>query len=701
MTFLTPAFFLGALALAVPVIIHLTNREKKDVVDFPSLMFLRRIPYRSVRRQKLRHLFLFALRCLALILLVLAFARPFFETPTTATAATLGPRDVVFVVDHSYSMGYEDRLDAAKEEARSRIDALGPDDRGSVVVFSDRAEILSQSTSDRDQLKAVVDGIELSARTTRYGPALKLAKKIVDESSLERREVALLSDFQRLGWEGDEDVWLPAGTEFEYVDVGSMAPDNAAVTSVILEREQASGRERLTASARVTYKAPPESRPLSTNISIELNSRSLQTKSLELSPNSSTTVSFDPFTLPNGVARGTVRLDEDKLAKDNAYHFVLWPGQSLSVLTLEARSRRSLYISRALAIGDRPSFRVDSKRSDQFRAADLQGRDVVILNDVPSLSEATARTLEEFVSEGGGLVVVLGEASGRNTFTGAAARLLPSPPGTSIDRSRDWGGTLSYLDYDSPVFEIFSAPHSGDFTAAKFFRYRSFEPPVASGILAAFDDGAVALAEKKIGEGRVLVWTSTLDTFWNDLARQPVFLPFVHQLLKYAAGYTEANAWHTVGEVADLDRYIDMVAEDGDGRATRDFDVVVSPPSDDRIIVEQTEQRALLPLAEQGFYELRRAGSGSGAVPAMSLAVNLDSAESDLSTLDPEELQAAVALREMGSGASGDAGETPAEQEGRQGFWWYLLVGAFALLATETILSNRLSRAKTVIPGTV
>ena len=57
MTFLTPLFFLGALALAIPVIIHLTNREKKEVVDFPSLMFLRRIPYRSVRRQRLRHLF--------------------------------------------------------------------------------------------------------------------------------------------------------------------------------------------------------------------------------------------------------------------------------------------------------------------------------------------------------------------------------------------------------------------------------------------------------------------------------------------------------------------------------------------------------------------------------------------------------------------------------------------------------------------
>ncbi len=701
MTFLTPAFFLGALALAVPVIIHLTNREKKEVVEFPSLMFLRRIPFRSVRRQKLRHLFLFALRCLALLLLTIAFARPFFESPSSATAATLGPREVVLVIDHSYSMGYENRLEAAKQVARSHIDALGPDDRGSLVLFSNRAEILNQPSSDGDELKAILDGIELSASTTRYGPALKLAKRIVDESNLPRKEVVLLSDFQRLGWEGDEDVWLPAGTDFHYENVGSDATDNAAVTGVILEREPTSGRERLTASARVTYKAPQKSPPLETSISIELNSRRLQTEPLELEPNSSTTVSFAPFTLPAGIARGTVRLEDDKLNKDNAYHFVLWPGQSLSVLSLQGRSRRSLYVSRALAIGDRPSFRMDAKRSNQFGAADLNGRQVVILNDVPAVSPKAARLLEEFVSRGGGLVVVLGEASGRNSFTGAAARLLPSPPGASRDRSRDFGGTLSYLDYGSPVFEIFSAPHSGDFTAAKFFRYRLFESPVTSGVLARFDDGAVALAEKHIGEGRVLVLTSTLDTFWNDLARQPVFLPFMHQMMKYAAGYTEAAAWHTVGDVADLDAYIEMMSDERERAGERDYDLVVSAPSGERTIVPIFEERALLPLAEQGFYELRRAGRGSGALSVMSLAANVDSAESDLSSLDPEELVAAVALREMASGESSDSGQTPAEQEARQGFWWYLLIGAFLLLVAETILSNRLSRARTVIPGAV
>ena len=87
MAFLAPLLLLGLAALAVPVLIHLTHRERGQVISFPSLMFLERVPYRSMRRQKIRNWPLFLLRCAAVILLILAFARPFF-TDTTSLAST-------------------------------------------------------------------------------------------------------------------------------------------------------------------------------------------------------------------------------------------------------------------------------------------------------------------------------------------------------------------------------------------------------------------------------------------------------------------------------------------------------------------------------------------------------------------------------------------------------------------------------------
>src|SRR3974390_3565036 len=84
MSFLTPLFLAGLGAVAVPILIHLIQRERKRVVQFPSLMFLQRIPYQSVRRRRIRHWFLLAMRVAAVALLVLAFARPFFRPSALA-----------------------------------------------------------------------------------------------------------------------------------------------------------------------------------------------------------------------------------------------------------------------------------------------------------------------------------------------------------------------------------------------------------------------------------------------------------------------------------------------------------------------------------------------------------------------------------------------------------------------------------------
>ena len=118
MAFLAPLFFLGLAALAVPVVIHLTQREKKMVQRFPSLMFVRRIPYQTVRRRKLRDLGLLAIRLLALALIIAAFARPFLWRPNAAAVMGPGAREVVVLLDRSYSMGYADRWDRARAAAR-------------------------------------------------------------------------------------------------------------------------------------------------------------------------------------------------------------------------------------------------------------------------------------------------------------------------------------------------------------------------------------------------------------------------------------------------------------------------------------------------------------------------------------------------------------------------------------------------------
>ena len=87
MTFLAPLFFAALATFAIPILIHLTQRERKQVVEFPSLMFLEKIPYQSVRRRRIRDWPLLAMRLAAILLIVLAFARPFFDRPISALSS--------------------------------------------------------------------------------------------------------------------------------------------------------------------------------------------------------------------------------------------------------------------------------------------------------------------------------------------------------------------------------------------------------------------------------------------------------------------------------------------------------------------------------------------------------------------------------------------------------------------------------------
>ena len=118
MNFINPLFFIGALATAVPILLHLIKREHAQKIEFPTLMFLRRISKKTIRYQKLRHLMLLLLRILAFLLVVIACARPYRDTAQAAASpGMIAATAHIIVLDNSLSMDYEDRWDRAKKAA--------------------------------------------------------------------------------------------------------------------------------------------------------------------------------------------------------------------------------------------------------------------------------------------------------------------------------------------------------------------------------------------------------------------------------------------------------------------------------------------------------------------------------------------------------------------------------------------------------
>jgi hypothetical protein len=690
MSFLAPIFFLALGAIAVPVIIHLIQRERKEPLRFPSLMFLRQVPYKSTRRRKIRNWPLFVLRCLAILLLAAAFARPFVDRDVAAVGALSNAREVVILLDRSYSMGYGDRWQRAVAAARAEIDGLGPEDRATLVLFDQGATAANQRTADRLRLTAALDAATLGSGGTRYPPVLKLAQSILETSDRPNLEAVMISDFQRAGWQGEAGARLPAGAVLRPVAITDETTANVAVTGVAFRRESVGDRERVTAIARLVNRSDRPAEGIV--VALEMGGRTLESKTVSIPANNAAPVEFAPFTVSERNTRGSVRAADDALAADNAFHFVLAPGQAVSVLVVDGGSAQSsLFLREALAIGEEPGFRAESRRASEFRSGDVAGRSVVVLNDVSFPSGDLGRRLRTFVEGGGGLILALGERAG--TGGSDAADVVPGTPGRTADRAGA-GAALGYLDYSHPVFELFRGPRSGDFTAARFFRYRPVEPPADARVLARFDDGTPALVERRVGNGKVLLFASTLDTYWNNLALQPVFLPFAHQLVKYAAGYAEPSPWFTAGQVLDVGRWGtrapaagDTAAADQDGPlATGGIEYVAVAPSGKR---ENMGASPLLRLDEQGFYSIRAAGTGDAR--DFAVAVNVDLAESDLAALDPQELASAVENQSPAARNALAGVVTAEDRERRQNLWWFVMAALFLLLAGETVLANRLS----------
>jgi hypothetical protein len=448
------------------------------------------------------------------------------------------------------------------------------------------------------------------------------------------------------------------------------------VTPVALERSSFSGQERVTVTAGVANHGGNALDGV--DVTLEVNGRPIQTQRIKVAANASSSTTFAPVTLTGTEARASVRLADDRMTRDNAFHFMVAAGRPVRTVIISRGAGRegTLYLTRALAVGDAPRFDTVLRDADALAPDDLQSAGLVIVNGV-QVTAGLAERLASFVGRGGGLLILAGQ---HGTWPRERAALVPAVPAEAIDRTRGQAGRLVGLEYGHPVFEPFRAPRSGDFSAARFYGYRAVTAQPGSQTLARFDDGSPALLERREGGGRVLLWASSLDIEWNDLAVKPIFLPFVHQLARHLAGYREPEPWLTVGEVLDPARVVPAHASD--------VKMVVSP-SGQRTALDP-EGGDVVPLEEQGFYELR--GQSPSGGPTATVASNIDLAESDLTPMDPKEVVAAVTGRASGvSGGAGSAEMTDATREATQRIWWYLLFAGAILLAGETLVSNRIN----------
>ena len=684
MGFLNPLFFIGALTLAVPILVHLVRKDKSDIVLFSSLMFLLRIPQKTVRQQMLRNLLLMALRLLLLAFLIGAFARPYLERSTSAGVIDEDSRGIVMLLDNSYSMTYGTNFQRMQAEAVDRIDTLTPQDRAVLISFSDRATVLGTQTNDQDELRAIVAALEPTSNRTAYYEAFAMADRLLAQFEGLNRELVVISDFQRNGWNrSSREPVIDADVETDLVNLGVENPQNVGFESVNVDATVFTRTYEGQLIARVNNHELASGATVT--VSLDINGRTVDSKVVTIGQESSELVEFTGFELPNEYSQGRVWIeDDDSLMADNEFIFSTLRRDRLRLLVVDAgRPDQSHALRVAFVTAPDLPFAVDIENVNNVSATDLEDYEVVIINDVPRFTDEVRSKLDELRAEGQGQLVFLGDNADVTWWNGYPA--LPVTVGDPVfverDRNRPFFSITTY-ERSHPIFETLEQGAARlTLNTAQFGAYSDIREKEGSLVMAKFEDGSPAIIESPETDRGMIVVGSSVDSTWNDWILKPSFLPFLHETVRYLAGYRDSRASYQLGEAVIL--------------PASDVPVVVLTPGGNRINVgdeEATGPKFFTP-EQPGFYEVRVGPETS------YVAVNAPSAESILDRIPQDELLASVQRFE----GEVRRGALLAQVEGddfarRQSWWWYLFLLALLAGVGELFLGNRVTEASKAAP---
>ena len=630
LSFLSPLFLVGATAAALPIVLHLLKREPEARVRFAAVKLLKRAPVEHTQRRHLRELILLALRVTALVLLALAFARPFFASGAAVASSGI----TVVAIDTSYSMSAPGRFERARQLAKDAIARAPAGDLVGVVTFADAAQIAAKPSSDRVLATAAIDEAAPGFGATRYRGALSAASQALGGR---KGAIIVVTDLQENGWDAGDRASVPEGARIEVADVGAPPADLA----VIAVQPQS---DRVVATIRNTG-----SRSRDARVHLTIDNRPSGHATINIGPNQVADVTFAGA--PRGTAAAVAVDDPEGIQADNVRYAILGGTERPSVLIVSGSgdlSREGFYVRHALAVGSGPGrgYQPTSIAGSQLSSSS-PGNDgklapcaAVLVLSTRGLERRGREALATYARDGGGVLVaagadvdgdvvadVLGSASTLKVVTQTGMKPAPR--------------TLAPADVRHPIFHPFASNTAT--LGLVTFQQVSRIGGSSCQTLARFTTGETALVECAAGDGRALVFASDLENKWNDFPVHATFVPFLHEIVRYLASAKAHSGEYLVA------------------------DAPAGAP----------QKPGVVQLAD-----LSRGGATARAV-----AINVDPREADPARLSVDDFQSAVTrLKDV---KVSEARVEARQQEDRQHLWQYALALMAILLVAEGVLAAR------------
>ena len=751
MSFLAPFFVLGALTISLPIVFHLIRRSPRGRVPFSSLMFLSASPPRITRRSRLDNWLLLLLRAAALILLAIAFARPFLREATSLDA-TAG-RQRAIVVDVSASMRRGELWTKAKAEVEKLIEEAEPGDRLALFAYHDGVQPLfgfedsvglpleqvrAQLRSQLERLTPSWGGSDLGAALVAVSDTLMVVR---DRDSEEETplvhgnlEIVVVTDLQ----EGND---LSALEEYEWPERAfiSLRPvaegDAGNARATVHDVEE--GDDRTERRLLIQNAASSAAESFSLFWANETQREAAQ-RDIYVPAGEQRIVTVAPP--PSGWLPDRLVLEGDAESFDNVFYLVPPRRQRVRVDYLgrdaaaDATGLR-YYLERALGSDATREVEFVATAPDGVLPPQVEGEGSDALLVVSEAIEGSlANSVRRRVLRGGTALVVLTNVEQAPTL----AALLGVESIRLEEVTAKKYSMLSDVQIAHPVFQSFTDPRFSDFTKIRFWRHRRLLDAAAlegGNALARFDNGDPALLEFLQGSGRVFVLASGWAPYDSQLALSTKFVPLVSSLLE-PRGQSVGRSSFDVHDVVPLAESADVAAVDGDAdavagaerRGGTDPDAATNADADsgdDSSVTPEAdtsdEQKISASEAEPDeppsvtrrvqkpdgtHVELdpdatEFAGTDEPGVYSLQVgertslfAVNIPESESQTVPLESEAFELRGVRFEPTEAEDAERQKlVDVELEASQKLWRWLIVAALVLLIIETWLAGRTTRA--------
>lgn len=757
--FSNPWLATGSAAASIPVIIHLLNKQRFKRVTWAAMHWLWASFRKSQKRLQVEQLLLLIIRTLIILLLALALARPVLQRGAGLFSGRPASHRVI-VLDNSYSMGQlvngKPLFEKAKELASELAGQMTPNDEldvlltgtGSAESARDDLLVSSKELSKKSDIVNAIKGAQLGDGGTDIPHAIAAACKVLNDRKTKnpRKEIVVITDNTRNAWtlpdhrskkvEGADETAVATafGVENSHPKIvvmrlpGDKDTDNFAATALEIDEKVLPARVDKQIAATIHSFASQTKRGL--NVKLKIDNEEVLTEALPaLASEKPENVSFRYSFNDAGSHAIVIEADSgDVLPADNSAYLAVDVEDQLRVLCVDGQQRAGPnasamdFLRQALSPSKSEEIKAGKMplypeviSDSAFPEANLDNYRLIALANVAAamLPKEKIQALGTYVKQGGSLLIFCGDRVDPAIYNRDLNELLPMALGELVGNGDPDGPRESISDkaLDHPAIAKFRGIKGLNLSQLQTFRRFKFMPKkLAPGekeddtvrTVLSYENGDPAAVEKKLGEGRIIVFGTSADKSWNNWPGKTQYMPLVNfvALDLINPSYLQRNKF--VG-----DRFVIQIKRADLGAARREGIRLTDPSGEAanlEINIEQSSAESA-PLKKAGIYTAVIPGETKRL---LHFAVNRHIEESDLSPIEERDILSMIPR---------DSNDTPgpaalfkgvvqadfslvrddlkaadeafSSKGGSKEFWRWLATAVLILVLVESILAKR------------